>query len=71
MLLTCFLFVITLRFCRPLGGESDLALDNEWTARMLSSTVCYDCGAPVDVDGDRCDACEGLRQLMFLSLLAI
>lgn len=24
----------------------------------LSSTVCYDCGAPVDVDGDRCDACE-------------
>lgn len=27
-------------------------------ARMLSSTVCYDCGAPVDVDGDRCDACE-------------
>ena len=51
MLLTCFLFVITLRFCRPLGGESDLALDNEWTARMLSSTVCYDCGAPVDVGG--------------------
>ena len=56
---------------RPDDGDPDLVFDNGWTARMLSSTVCYDCGAPVDVDGDRCDACEGLRQLMFLSLLAI
>lgn len=25
---------------------------------MLSSTVCYDCGALVDVDGERYDACD-------------
>ena len=43
---------------RPDDGDPDLVFDNGWTARMLSSTVCYDCGAPVDVDGDRCDACE-------------
>ena len=43
---------------RPDDGDPDLVFDNGWTARTLSSTVCYDCGAPVDVDGDRCDACE-------------
>ena len=43
---------------RPDDGNPDLVFDNGWTARMLLSTVCYDCGAPVGVDGDRCDACE-------------
>lgn len=43
---------------RPDDGEPDLVFDNGWAARMLSSTVCYDCGGPVDVDGELCDACE-------------
>lgn len=42
---------------RPDDGDPDSVFDNRWTARMLSSTVCYDCGAPVDV-GDRRHACE-------------
>lgn len=42
----------------PAYGEPDLVFDNEWTARARLSTMCYCCGAPVDVDGDLCDACS-------------
>lgn len=42
----------------PAYGEPDLVFDSEWTARARLSTMCYRCGAPVDVDGDLCDACN-------------
>lgn len=42
----------------PAYGEPDLVFDSRWAARARLSTRCYRCGAPVDVDGDLCDACE-------------
>ena len=45
-------------FHYPNWGEPDLVFDDGWAVRAWLSTACYRCGAPVDVDGDLCDACE-------------
>lgn len=45
-------------FHYPNWGEPDLVFDDGWAVRARLSTACYRCGAPVDVDGELCDACE-------------
>ena len=45
-------------FHYPNWGVPDLVFDDGWAVRARLSTACYRCGAPVDVDGDLCDACE-------------
>lgn len=45
-------------FYYPSWGGPDLVFDDGWAVRARLSTACYRCGAPVDVDGDLCDACE-------------
>lgn len=45
-------------FHYPNWGGPDLVFDDGWAVRARLSTACYRCGAPVDVDGDLCDACE-------------
>lgn len=42
----------------PTDGEPDLVFDDGWVGRNMTPR-CSCCGAPVDVDGEMCDACEG------------
>ena len=42
----------------PAYGEPDLVFDSGWAARARLSTMCFRCGAPVEIDGELCDACE-------------
>ena len=43
-------------FHYPNWGEPDLVFDDGWVERNGFPACC--CGAPVDVDGELCDACE-------------
>lgn len=43
-------------FHYPNWGEPDLVFDDGWVERNGFPACC--CGAPVDVDGEACDACE-------------
>lgn len=45
-------------FHYPNWGEPDLVFDDGWVGRNMTPR-CSCCGAPVDVDGEMCDACEG------------